>query len=43
MFKSKKYSNVESRVQSDTEKRVLQRRNTHEGFKNAAMQSLNID
>lgn len=43
MFKSKKYSNISSRVKSDTEQRIIQRRNTHEGFKNAAIQSLGID
>lgn len=43
LFKSKKYSNVSSRVKNDTEQRVIQRRNTNEGFKNAAISSLNID
>ena len=43
LFKSKKYQNVESRFKSDSENKVLQRRNTYEGFKNAAMQQLNLN
>ena len=36
-FKSKKYLNVQSKFKEDTEQRVLSRRNTYEGFKNAAI------
>ena len=39
----KKYQNVESKFRSDTEQKVLQRRNTYEGFKAVAHTALNID
>jgi hypothetical protein len=34
---------VESRFKSDTEARVIEKRNTYEGFKAAALTGLNID
>ncbi|CDW91155.1 UNKNOWN [Stylonychia lemnae] len=43
LFKSKKYQNVESRFKSETDQKVLSRRNTYEGFKNSAMQQLNLN
>jgi len=42
-FKLNKYKNIESRFKSDTEEKVLQRRNTYEGFKAVAQSTLNID
>jgi len=48
-FKMTKFKNVESRFKSgdgggsNNPTKVLERRNTYEGFKNAAAHSLNID